>query len=225
MSGGSSCDAGDSDTQNSLGSEEGTSDEGEGIEEEDVWEGPARRRQSTAATGRRSRIARRRTARRNTAQNPAPAAQLAAAAHAGQAPPAAAQHMQQALYQPYSNTTVVEYPFDHRIRIPSALCTDLAELHSEGSCPVHESVVLHPSGWADSEGCRAYILQQQHPHAEQQQQQHGGHTTTCGSIKGTLKLFATREVHVRGVSYGSQLKLYAGRSLVKSHMFWCCKSG
>jgi hypothetical protein len=56
------------------------------------------------------------------------------------------------------------------VYVSSQLCTDLAELHSEGSCAVQVSVVVHPSGWADSEDCRAYILQQHHPNAAHQQQ-------------------------------------------------------
>ena len=94
------------------------------------------------------------------------------------------------------------------MRISSLLCTDLAELHSEGSCAVQVSVVVHPSGWGDSTtrtGCKAYILQhQQHPNAAQQQQLVGSH----GPYDATLKQRTDGTLHIVLLQHDDQLTPY-----------------
>ena len=65
------------------------------------------------------------------------------------------------LHQPYSRLLVCEAALRTAVGLSSQLCTDLADLHSQGSCAVQVSVEVHPSGWDASEDCRAYVMQRQ----------------------------------------------------------------
>jgi hypothetical protein len=110
---------------------------------------------------------------------------------------------------------VCEAQFDiSNLRISSLLCTDLAELHSEGSCAVQVSVVVHPAGWGDSEDCRAYILQQQHPNAAHQQQ------PAVGQQYGPYEARLTRsktQLIIRALSHDGKLKPFFKD---RAHTLW-----
>jgi hypothetical protein len=115
--------------------------------------------------------------------------------------------MQHAFHQPYSGLLVSEalLSFKSSVRMSRQLCTDLAALHSEGSCAVQVSVVVHPAGWGDSQDCRAYILQQpQHANAAQQQQVVASH----GPFDATLKERGSGAVQVVGLKHDGELLPY-----------------
>jgi hypothetical protein len=179
--------------------------------EEDALARPARRRQSTAAAaGRRSRTVR---------QVPGDTSEPLAVARTGlgtaaQAAAAAAvgPDMQHTLHQPYSQFVVCESTLQKTLSsIACHLCTDLAELHSEGICAAYVSVVVHPAGWSDSEDCRSYILQQQHPNAAQQQQQQAGISLDGGPYQASLKKQG-RSFWITALKHGGKLTPYRQRS-------------
>jgi hypothetical protein len=119
--------------------------------------------------------------------------------------------MQGFLHQPYSHLVVCETKFALKnCTLSSLLCTDLAELHSGGSCPVQVSVVVHPSGWGDSEDCRTYILQ--HPNAAQQQQQAATGSHQPFGYYGARLKYSNGRRWIHALSHNGELKPFVERN-------------
>jgi hypothetical protein len=178
-------------------------DEDEQQEEEAALAGPARRRQSTSAgqqwTGQYAHGGATQTAAAITSES--------GLLQQAPAPASAGQHTQHTLHQPYSNLLLCESHLGlNTLYLSRQLCTDLAELHSEGSCAVQVSVVVHPTGWGDSQECRDYIQQQQHPNAAQQQ--HAANSQIDGPFEATLRQYVSGRLQVTGLRHDGKLKPY-----------------
>jgi hypothetical protein len=192
----------------SRGSNSGTEDsdtrsEASEEDEEEALAGAARRRRNTAASRRSRRAGQQVQAGDAAAAGAAgPGLQVEPAA----APPAAAagagqQQQQHVLHKPHSHLLVGDLQFGvKKLFVSSQLCTDLAELYSEGSCPVQVSVVVHPAGWDVSDDCKAYILQQQ---------QQADITHSFGPFTATMKLNGWGRVHIFGLTHSGQLTPYS----------------